>query len=551
MARRIALLIGNSEFVHKETLPDLRGPTNDVLRLRDILGDPSVGAFSVTTFLNWSSFDLLFKLDTTLQQAERNDLVLIYYSGHGKLNLRGQLCLAARNTNSDALQTTSLPLTQIKELVDNTPCRNVILLLDCCFSGAVGRAMIRGAVEDQLRASVAQTAGFHILTSSTAIQASFEDQEEDGEVLGAFTRCVVEGLRSGDADVDGDGAVTVSNLRQYVQQRLVSQRPKYWGVDSEVDPVIAYNIALQRQNDEQKQRLRSAQGLLASWFREGAIPTHVYSSFLTWMDEDPSGTPPPISRTQILELLESERISPKQVITTWEHLHSYSSHTVPVSHGFEPKQDLDDHQYRPISGSQQRQSVFELQQHQGHQVLGGTALVESPAAKQQPDRRVQNTIVALVLLLFMLAVAFKSGMIELPRNTNTPLRDGSQDTALAETVIETIPTSTSRRPIVYDVQMITTADGASGRFEPDSVIVHRGDIVRFRTDGVSVHNVSFPSNENPGAGNLPPSPGPYLTYAGQTYDIAIGMDPGVYRFQCDPHAPTGMKGKVYVQGDPM
>lgn len=93
--------------------------------------------------------------------------------------------------------------------------------------------------------------------------------------------------------------------------------------------------------------------------------------------------------------------------------------------------------------------------------------------------------------------------------------------------------------------MITTPDGASGRFEPAALTVRRGDTVRFVTDGRAVHNASFPPSENPGATGLP-APGIYLTSPNQTVDLVVSMDPGTYRFQCDPHAIMGMKGVMTV-----
>jgi len=100
---------------------------------------------------------------------------------------------------------------------------------------------------------------------------------------------------------------------------------------------------------------------------------------------------------------------------------------------------------------------------------------------------------------------------------------------------------------VAEVHMVTTPDGASGHFEPANVTVKKGDTVRFITDGKTVHNVSFPPADNAGKTGLPPQPGPYLTTPNANYDVVASMDPGTYNFQCDPHAPMGMKGTLTVQ----
>lgn len=111
---------------------------------------------------------------------------------------------------------------------------------------------------------------------------------------------------------------------------------------------------------------------------------------------------------------------------------------------------------------------------------------------------------------------------------------------------EAAPAAAPASGNVVEVHMTTTPDGASGRFEPANVTVKKGDTVRFISDGKAAHNVSFPPAENAGKSNLP-APSPYLTSAGQTYDLVVNMDPGTYNFDCQPHATMGMKGVLTVQ----
>lgn len=96
---------------------------------------------------------------------------------------------------------------------------------------------------------------------------------------------------------------------------------------------------------------------------------------------------------------------------------------------------------------------------------------------------------------------------------------------------------------VIEVKMIT--DGAGNYFEPAEITANRGDVIRFVLES-GVHNVSFPSGENPGLSDLP-APSQYLQLPGQTYDLTVDMDAGEYFFQCDPHAALGMVGTLTVQ----
>jgi plastocyanin len=98
---------------------------------------------------------------------------------------------------------------------------------------------------------------------------------------------------------------------------------------------------------------------------------------------------------------------------------------------------------------------------------------------------------------------------------------------------------------VVVVKMITTDDGDGGKFDPEDVVAERGDTVRFVTDGLSPHNVSFPADQN--AGLQPPAAVPYITAAGQTYDLVATAAPGTYHMRCDPHAFTGMTGTLTIR----
>lgn len=95
---------------------------------------------------------------------------------------------------------------------------------------------------------------------------------------------------------------------------------------------------------------------------------------------------------------------------------------------------------------------------------------------------------------------------------------------------------------VVEVRMIT--DGEGNVFEPAKVEARRGDLIRFVLVS-GVHNVSFPGDLNPGAGELPEA-GPYLQLPGQTWDLLVEVAPGEYGFQCDPHAALGMVGTLTV-----
>ena len=149
----------------------------------------------------------------------------------------------------------------------------------------------------------------------------------------------------------------------------------------------------------------------------------------------------------------------------------------------------------------------------------------------------------LVGLVALLAACGGGGDDDRPATTDT---DTSTAAAAPATAPAAAPAPAAAQGNVVEVRMVTSANGASGTFEPANVTVKKGDTVRFITDGKTVHNASFPPAENVGKSNLP-GPGPFLTTPNQTYDLVVTMDPGTYNYQCDPHAAMGMKGTLTVQ----
>jgi outer membrane protein assembly factor BamB len=86
-----------------------------------------------------------------------------------------------------------------------------------------------------------------VLTASRATEYSFEGDQASGEGLpSVFTRAVVDGLKSGEADRDRDGLITVSDLYNHVyetvRQAEPRQTPELWLYGAEGDLLVARSI---------------------------------------------------------------------------------------------------------------------------------------------------------------------------------------------------------------------------------------------------------------------------------------------------------------------
>lgn len=66
--------------------------------------------------------------------------------------------------------------------------------------------------------------GSVLLTSSNEMEYAFEDEKIIGAATASvFTRILVEGLRTGAADANGDGYVDVDELYDYVRDRMIQR----------------------------------------------------------------------------------------------------------------------------------------------------------------------------------------------------------------------------------------------------------------------------------------------------------------------------------------
>jgi hypothetical protein len=240
MNRRIALLIGNQMFLKESGLPNLNGPLNDVNAIERVLKDPELGNFEVQKIVDQPHYDVMRTIVETLQLAAQDDFVLIFYSGHGKMSGSGKLYLATANTTQTALQATAVSAWSLHEAVSDAVCREVVLLLDCCYSGAV--AGLRGEVVNSQLQAVQNAAGFFILTASTSIQSASESEtDHDGEIMGRFTAAIVDGIQSGDADFRGTGEIRLTDLKTHVERTLRGQTPQFFAHAGTGDPLLSYS----------------------------------------------------------------------------------------------------------------------------------------------------------------------------------------------------------------------------------------------------------------------------------------------------------------------
>ena len=208
-----ALLIGNSTYLADEhNLQQLKGPIKDIAVLNRALVDRDTGLFDdidVTLLPEATSGRAVRALGRFFGNAGRDDVLLVYFSGHGKLDQNGRLHLCMQDTETTDLLATAVSSARINEFADASSARNVVIVLDCCHAGA-----FRGS---DLGAALAGP-GRYVMTSCRSTQLANDATVENSTSF--FTQHLVDGLVSGAADTDGDGYIGFSDLYAYVDQKL-------------------------------------------------------------------------------------------------------------------------------------------------------------------------------------------------------------------------------------------------------------------------------------------------------------------------------------------
>ncbi|QLE50355.1 ABC transporter substrate-binding protein [Nostoc sp. C057] len=222
---KVALLIGVSEY--EPGLTPLPAATKDVEAIQRVLENPEIGGFNdVKVLLNPQRHEMEEAIEILFDNRQKDDLVLLFFSGHGIKDESGKLYFAARNTRKTdkgvPVRATTVPANFVHEVMSNSRSKREIVILDCCFSGAFAEGM---AAKDDGFVDVKNQLGGEgraVLTSSTSTQFAFEQQGVD---TSNYTSYIVEGLETGAADRDEDGWISVDELHEYAAKKVQESTP--------------------------------------------------------------------------------------------------------------------------------------------------------------------------------------------------------------------------------------------------------------------------------------------------------------------------------------
>jgi len=183
-----------------------------------------------------------------LMQSRVDDEVVIFFAGHGLLDEQQNYYFATADIDFENPSAAGLPYAAIENLLEGISARKKLLLMDTCHSGEVDKegtettaidSLPQGTVTartfrspqrpnknrlspsssrrllEGLFADIRRGTGAVVISAAGGAEFAIESREWQN---GVFTYAVLDGLKSGKADVDGDGHVQVSELRDHVIQ---------------------------------------------------------------------------------------------------------------------------------------------------------------------------------------------------------------------------------------------------------------------------------------------------------------------------------------------
>jgi hypothetical protein len=230
---RKALIIAVDDYEHPG-LRQLRSPAADAQALGAVLGDPRIGDFQVDVVRNQAAHEIQSHIEDLFCDAKADDLLLLHFSGHGLKGEAGDLFFAARNTRPNRLASTAIPADFVQRCIRTSPSRSIVLLLDCCYGGAFSQGVsVRATGDVHVLDSFSSGhlgggRGRAVITASNAMEYAFEGErlsDDSQPTPSIFTAALVKGLRTGEADRDEDGVVSLNELYEYVFDRVREQNP--------------------------------------------------------------------------------------------------------------------------------------------------------------------------------------------------------------------------------------------------------------------------------------------------------------------------------------
>ncbi|MCA9050594.1 MAG: SUMF1/EgtB/PvdO family nonheme iron enzyme [Planctomycetaceae bacterium] len=219
---RWALVIGVGDYADRD-IPDLPACVNDGRAMQTMLTDPLRGLIPP------DHVKLLLDADVTREkvvealvwlkrQAAEDDLVLVYFSGHGAVDAEGTAYWLMQNSQLKNLRGTAFEELNITRLLEEISSDRLVVLVDACFAAATAHAGMKAAVVDVSRLfRQFDGTGRVLICSSNGQEPSLviSDSNHPGHGHSVFTWHLLEAV-GGAGDANHDGVITLEETWKYL-----------------------------------------------------------------------------------------------------------------------------------------------------------------------------------------------------------------------------------------------------------------------------------------------------------------------------------------------
>jgi uncharacterized caspase-like protein len=227
VAQRWAVVVGISKYKYADKrMSNLQYAAKDAEDLAAFLKSPQGGSFPADHVLlltdaaatKQAITDALF---TFLKHTVKEDLVIIYFSGHGSPDPEklSNLYIVAHDTNIDKIASTGVPMWDLDTAMHRTiAAQRVIVMADTCHSAGVTEGVkgvqVGESFNRYFEALSRSRPGRVTFTSCEGYEVSRESEKWGGG-HGVFTWALLEAI-GGKGDTDKNGIVTLGEMLDYV-----------------------------------------------------------------------------------------------------------------------------------------------------------------------------------------------------------------------------------------------------------------------------------------------------------------------------------------------
>ncbi|MFB3925000.1 MAG: caspase family protein [Syntrophales bacterium] len=218
----VALVIGISKYREK-MIPEVKYAARDaevVARYLENVGGIPRANIKVLTDDKATKSDIEAHIsDWIPRRTTADSTVFIYYAGHGAPGPQGRDAYVVPYEGRPDYPSQLYPLQKMYDALNRLPAREVVVMLDSCFSGAKGRSVtgegtrpVSISIEDPLLAG----GKIMVIAASTGGQMS---SDYDKVRHGLFTYYLLRGMR-GEASKDKEGIVYLGGLYEFLKKNV-------------------------------------------------------------------------------------------------------------------------------------------------------------------------------------------------------------------------------------------------------------------------------------------------------------------------------------------